>query len=42
MHFGMSGSLAYFKGPEEGPSHSRLLFTFENEDTHASNTISPS
>jgi len=29
MHFGMTGSLAYFKSPEE-PSHSRLLFAFEN------------
>ena len=32
MHFGMTGSLAYFKSPEEEPSHSRLLFAFENED----------
>jgi hypothetical protein len=30
MHFGMSGSLAYFKSPEEEPSHSGLLFAFEN------------
>src|SRR5215216_6557659 len=42
MHFGMTGSLAYFKSPEEEPSHSRLLFAFENEDTHASNALSPS
>ena len=25
MRFGMTGSLAYFKSPEEEPSHSRLL-----------------
>src|SRR5215218_11461255 len=44
MHFGMTGSLAYFKSPEEEeePSHSRLLFAFQNEDTHASNALSPS
>jgi len=42
MHFGMTGSLAYFRSPEEEPSHSRLLFAFENEDTHASNALSPS
>ena len=42
MHFGMTGSLAYFRSPEEEPSHSRLLFAFENEDTHASSALSPS
>ena len=30
MHFGMTGSLAYFKNPDDEPSHSRLLFAFEN------------
>ena len=43
MHFGMTGSLAYFKSPEEEePSHSRLLFAFQNEDSLASNALSPS
>jgi formamidopyrimidine-DNA glycosylase len=30
MHFGMTGSLAYFENPDDEPPHSRLLFTFEN------------
>jgi formamidopyrimidine-DNA glycosylase len=29
MHFGMTGSLAYFKSPDEEAPHSRLLFAFE-------------
>jgi len=30
MHFGMTGSLAYFKSPDEEAPHSRLLFAFEH------------
>ena len=30
MHFGMTGSLAYFKNPDDEPPHSRVLFAFEN------------
>jgi formamidopyrimidine-DNA glycosylase len=30
MHFGMTGSLAYFRSPGDEPPHSRLLFAFEN------------
>jgi formamidopyrimidine-DNA glycosylase len=30
MHFGMTGSLAYFENPEDEPPYSRLLYTFEN------------
>jgi formamidopyrimidine-DNA glycosylase len=30
MHFGMTGSLAYFENPDDEPPHSRLLFAFEN------------
>ena len=30
MHFGMTGSLAYFESPDDEPPHSRLLFAFEN------------
>ena len=29
MHFGMTGSLAYFKNPDDSPLR-RLLFAFEN------------
>ena len=30
LHFGMTGSLAYFESPDDEPPHSRLLFAFEN------------
>jgi formamidopyrimidine-DNA glycosylase len=30
MHFGMTGNLAYFENPNDEPSHSRVLFAFEN------------
>lgn len=30
MHFGMTGSLAYFENPDNEPPHSRLLFAFES------------
>ena len=30
MHFGMTGSLAYFENPDDEPPNSRLLFAFEN------------
>ena len=30
MHFGMTGSLAYFKNADDEPPHSRLLFGFDN------------
>ena len=30
VHFGMTGSLAYFRNPEGEPPYSRLLFAFEN------------
>jgi formamidopyrimidine-DNA glycosylase len=30
LHFGMTGSLKYFKNPKDAPSHARLLITFEN------------
>jgi formamidopyrimidine-DNA glycosylase len=30
VHFGMTGSLAYFRNPDDEPPHSRLLFAFEN------------
>ena len=30
LHFGMTGTLAYFKNPDDEPPHSRLLFAFEN------------
>jgi len=30
LHFGMTGSLAYYQNPDDEPPHSRLLFAFEN------------
>ena len=30
IHFGMTGSLAYFRNPDDEPPYSRLLFAFEN------------
>ncbi len=30
MHFGMTGFLKYFKNPEDEPSHSRILFSLDN------------
>ncbi len=30
LHFGMTGFLKYFKNTDEEPSHSRILFTFDN------------
>lgn len=30
VHFGMTGSLTYFRNPADEPPHSRLLFSFEN------------
>ena len=30
MHFGMTGSLAYFENPDDEPPHSRLLIAFDN------------
>ncbi len=31
LHFGMTGSLRYFKGKENAPPHARVLFIFEND-----------
>src|SRR5205823_13171820 len=30
LHFGMTGSLRYFKHAEQSPKHSRVLFIFAN------------
>src|SRR5439155_16813561 len=30
LHFGMTGSLRYFKGEKKAPPHTRVLFIFEN------------
>jgi formamidopyrimidine-DNA glycosylase len=30
LHFGMAGSLQYFKQPQQTPAHTRVLFTFTN------------
>src|SRR6478735_4650893 len=30
LHFGMTGSLQYFKNDEEAPRHARVLFVFAN------------
>jgi formamidopyrimidine-DNA glycosylase len=30
LHFGMTGSLRYFKGEEKTPPHTRILFVFES------------
>ncbi len=30
LHFGMTGSLQYFKNDEQGPRHARVLFVFAN------------
>src|SRR6266581_2528915 len=30
LHFGMTGSLHYFKHPEQPPTHTRVLFVFAN------------
>jgi formamidopyrimidine-DNA glycosylase len=30
LHFGMTGSLKYFKDPDKEPTHTRLIFDFEN------------
>ena len=31
LHFGMTGDLAYYKGPKEPPKYARLILDFENE-----------
>jgi formamidopyrimidine-DNA glycosylase len=31
LHFGMTGSLRYFKKEEKAPPHGRVLFSFEND-----------
>lgn len=31
LHFGMTGSLRYFKGEEKAPPHTRVLFAFEKD-----------
>lgn len=31
LHFGMTGSLQYFKGEKEAPPHTRVLFVFEKD-----------
>jgi formamidopyrimidine-DNA glycosylase len=31
LHFGMTGSLRYFKGEEKAPPHTRVLFVFEKD-----------
>src|SRR6184192_3267187 len=30
LHFGMTGSLQYFKDEEQAPKHTRVLFVFSN------------
>lgn len=34
LHFGMTGSLAYFKDAEQTPDHSRLRLDFSGDDYH--------
>jgi formamidopyrimidine-DNA glycosylase len=31
LHFGMTGSLRYFKGEDKAPSHTRVLFVFDKD-----------
>ncbi len=37
LHFGMTGSLRYFKGEEKGPPHTRVLFVFVKDHRLAFN-----